>query len=174
MVKHRGSEIDEYFRRYAALVYRRAYSLMKSQADAEDVVQEVFVRVAAKMDDFRGESRVSTWLYRITTNYCLTVIRNRGRRSELLEEHYDAGADLAGGLSASDELALRQLLAQAEPQQAMAAVYTIVDGMTRPEAAEAMGVSLRTIGNLLNRFAEWSETQKVGGDLPDSSNTGVS
>lgn len=154
-----NSEIDEYFRQYASLVYRRALVLMGSQADAEDVVQEVFVRAASKLSEFRQEAQISTWLYRITTNYCLTQLRNRGRQLELLRERHDGALQFAGAPDLGDAVGLRQLLAKADPQQAHAAVYVYIDGMTRPEAASAMDVSLRTIGNLLQRFGDWAREE---------------
>ncbi len=152
-------ELADYFRRYAALVYRRALVLMGSKADAEDVVQEVFVRVAGNLDTFRKEAQISTWLYRITTNYCLTQLRNRKRQGALLSERYEGAVRFAGAPTAADGVALRELLAQAEPKAAQAAVYVYIDGMTRPEAAEALGVSLRSVGNLLNRFGQWAKAE---------------
>lgn len=181
------SEIREYFQRYSAIVYRRALVLLGSTADAEDAVQEVFVRAANNMDEFRGESQVSTWLYRITTNYCLSQIRNTGRQEELLRQRYENALRFAGAPDPGQAYALRELLALADPEQAHAAVYVHVDGMTRPEAAQALGVSLRTVSNLLNRFGEWarnefSDISELGFEnfavdhisVPDSSSSGVS
>ncbi len=152
-------EIRDYFAKYSAIVYRRALVLMGSQADAEDAVQEVFLKIAANFDSFRGESQVSTWLYKITTNYCLSQLRNRGRQGELLRDRYEHTAPRIGSNNPMDGVALRQLLAKADPQEASAAVYVYVDGMTRPEAAQALSVSLRTIGNLLNRFSQWAREE---------------
>lgn len=173
VVREAEQEIADYFGRYAALVYRRALVLMGSRADAEDVVQEVFVRAATNLEQFRGDSQVSTWLYRITTNHCLSQLRNRGRQGELLREHYESAVSFAGAPDATQALALRQLLCKAEPQQAQAAVYVYVDGMTRPEAAHAMGVSLRTVGNLLRRFAKWGREEFHDEGMPDLADLGV-
>ncbi len=156
-------EISEYFQRYSSLVYRRALVLLGSVADAEDAVQEVFVRAAKNLECFRGESRVSTWLYRITTNYCLSHIRNHSRQRHLLQERYENALTFAGAPAPAETLALRQLLGRAEPNEAHAAVYVYIDGMTRPEAAAALDVSVRTIGNLLNRFGQWAREEL--GDL---------
>lgn len=166
-------EIEEYFARYASLVYRRALVLMGTRADAEDAVQEVFVRAAANLETFRQESQVSTWLYRITTNYCLTQLRNRNRQGRLLTERYEYLVSFPGCLTPAEGLALRELLSMADPQEAHAAVYVHVDGMTRPEAAKALGVSLRTIGNLLNRFGEWARAELGRGDETLSKITAV-
>ena len=78
---------------------------------------------------------------------------------ELLEEHAAPSAQLVGAPDHAEIQALRQLLQEADPTQANCAVYVYVDGMTRPEAAEALGVSLRTVGNLLNKFGAWARSR---------------
>ena len=54
--------------------------------EAEDVLQEVFMRVLDKLDSFRGDSSPVTWLYQLTTRYGLNRLRNEGRRRELLDD----------------------------------------------------------------------------------------
>src|SRR3954454_2212716 len=84
------AEIEELYRRYGALVRRRARSILSDEHEAQDAMQEVFVRVIAAMAEFRGQSQPSTWLYRITTNLCLNRIRdNRRRRDRLAEAAQD-------------------------------------------------------------------------------------
>jgi len=65
--------------RYERRVYSLARRLAPSAADAEDVLQETFVRVYRKLDTFRGEARFSTWLFRVATN-CALMARRRRRR----------------------------------------------------------------------------------------------
>jgi RNA polymerase sigma-70 factor (ECF subfamily) len=146
------------FERHGALVYRRALRLLGSRADAEEATQEVFVRVMRGLDRFEGRSQVTTWLYHLTTNYCLNLIRDRARRRELLEEH--AGVQAAQDPApAAEWLTMRRLLARADELQARAAVYVFVDGMSHDEAAELLSVSRRTVGNLLERFVAWARQQ---------------
>ncbi len=149
----------QYFDKYAPMVYRRALVLLGDPTEAEDATQEVFVRALKSVDKFRAESSVSTWLYRITTNYCLNQVRNRTTRKRLLETH---AHDPSGDATASEPanmIAIRRLLAHADERQAKAAVYVFVDGMRREEVAEILGCSVRTVGNLLDRFSEWARKQ---------------
>ncbi len=128
---------------------------MGRREDAEEATQEVFVRVMRSLDQFDGRSSMSTWLYQITTNYCLNQLRDRARRRELFEQNMLA-EDHAQQASLSDLLLLRRLLAEADAKQACAAVYVYLDGMSHEEAAELLGVSKRTVGNLIERFLAWA------------------
>ena len=74
--------------RYEARVYRLARRLTGDDADAQDVLQDAFLQVYRKLGSFRGESRFSTWLYRIATNAALMQRRGRKRRpAESLEAY---------------------------------------------------------------------------------------
>jgi len=70
-----------------ARVYSTALRMLSNSADAEDVVQEVFIKAYNKLHTFEGRSQLSTWLYRITVNRCLDLLRKRKRtQTEPLEE----------------------------------------------------------------------------------------
>lgn len=147
-----------FFELYGPMVYRRARSILGNPADAEEATQEVFIRALRSAEGFEGRSSVSTWLYRITTNHCLNQIRNRHRRTELFEEHVvDRQPTSTDGRAAAAIIHLSAFLAQADEQQAQAAVYVFVDGMSHDEAADLLGVSRRTVGNLLERFRAWAQ-----------------
>ena len=145
-------EFDALFERYGPMVFRRASYLLGNRDDAEEATQEVFIRALKSRERFEKRSEVSTWLYRITTNYCLNLIRNRKRRRELFEEHVAPPAPIAP--APQKMLLVRQILAEVEEDIAQAAIYVFVDGLTHQEASEVLGVSRRTVGNLLTRFTE--------------------
>lgn len=62
---------------YQDRVYNTAFSILQNQEDAEDVAQEVFIKVYRSINKFKGESKLSTWLYRIATTGALDVLRSR-------------------------------------------------------------------------------------------------
>lgn len=64
--------------RYQKKVYAVALGMLKDKEEAMDVSQEAFVKVFKYLDHFKGDSSFYTWLYRITTNICIDVIRKRG------------------------------------------------------------------------------------------------
>jgi RNA polymerase sigma-70 factor, ECF subfamily len=168
--RHPDVDPKALFERHGAMVYRRARQLLGSHEDAEEATQEVFIRVLRSGDGFEGKSRVTTWLYEVTTNYCLNQLRNRARRAELWQANGPTG-DAPTGAGADDFAAARQLLARAEPQQALAAVYVFIDGMSHEEAAARLGVSKRTVGNLVERFRAWVAAESDGGEALPAART---
>lgn len=166
----RGTSLDpgELFRQHGPMVYRRALRLLNRPEDAEEATQEVFLRVMRSVDAFEGRSGITTWLYQITTHYCLNLIRDRGRRRQLLEQNVLPELQAGAGESrttTSDLVLLQQLLAAADEQQAQAAVYVFLDGLSHEEAAELMEVSKRTVGNLIERFLAWASQRTAERDM---------
>jgi RNA polymerase sigma-70 factor (ECF subfamily) len=161
-----SQQISLLFNQHGPRVYRRALRLLGNPADAEEATQEIFIRAFRAAGSFRQQSQLTTWLYQITTNYCLNHIRDRSRRTALHEEHVAPMADedsRTASVSPDDLVLLRRLLADADERQAAAAVYVFLDGMSHEEAASVLGVSKRTVGNLLERFQEWVNARTAGG-----------
>jgi RNA polymerase sigma-70 factor, ECF subfamily len=149
-------ELESIFEKYGPMVFRRAKSILGNEDEAKDATQEVFIRAFLNAERFEHRSHVTTWLYRITTNVCLNWIRDAKRRRELNEEHF--GNRETATMPANDRFVLcRKLLAEAEESWALAAIYVHVDGMSHAEAAKLLGVSRRTIGNLLLRFERFAK-----------------
>ncbi len=77
-------------------VYRLAHRMLWHPADAEDATQEILVKILTRLGGFRGESRFSTWTYRVAVNHLLTTRKRRAERMALTFEQF--GEDLATGL----------------------------------------------------------------------------
>ena len=157
------SPIDGLYRSYGPSVLRRARSLLGSESAAWDALHEVFVRALHNLEVFRGESSPMTWLYRITTNYCLNLLRDLARREARVRAH----AITLSPISADDpelRLTLAKLLACIPSELCEVAIYHYVDRMTHDEIAEVIGVSRRTVGNYLREFREQAQ-QVLGGSF---------
>lgn len=85
------SAFEELFERYRTLVFRFAYQMVPRRDDAEDIVQEAFVRAYQNLDKYRDEAKFTTWLLRIVTNLCTDQARMSTRR-QALEQQEAAGA----------------------------------------------------------------------------------
>ena len=153
-----SKDVTKLFEQYGATVYRRALRLLGKHEDAEEATQEVFGRGIRGMDGFEDRSSMTTWMYQITTNYCLDLLRQRVRRRRLFEQNVQASEENKE-VSASDLVHLQRLLSEADPQQARAVVCVYLDGMSHERAAEVLGVSKRTVGNHIDRFLSWAQSR---------------
>jgi RNA polymerase sigma-70 factor (ECF subfamily) len=82
-------------RTYQDKVYGLIYRMLGNHAEAQDVAQEVFVTVFKSIDGFRGDSKLSTWLYRIAANHCKNRIKYLRRRAHKTTTDLDAHAERA-------------------------------------------------------------------------------
>ena len=118
--------------------------IMGNQEDAEDVVQEAYVKAyrALTAGGFDRRSSTSTWLYRIVVNGAIDAKRSRTRRAESSDEQVDPGWD--GAAFAEARLGLAELdewLAALPTDQRAALVLQTMEGLNTAEIAQVMGVS---------------------------------
>ncbi len=85
---------EELVDRYKNYVYRMSYEKLSNQMDAEDAAQEVFIRVYFGINNFRLESELKTWLIRIVTNVCLSMILTRKRKFWKYHVSVDGDVDI--------------------------------------------------------------------------------
>lgn len=121
------------------------------------------MRVIDKIHTFRGDSSLTTWLYQLTTRYCLNRLRNSNRRQELWEERSD-GLYWSQPISSANQerqALYKELWRELDEDLLNIGVYYYLDGMTHAEIARVMGVSRRTIGNRLIELER--RAKEVGG-----------
>ena len=160
---------EELVNRNQERVYRLALRLTGSPADAEDVLQDTFLQVHRSLDSFRGDSRFTTWLYRVTTNAALMLLRARKRRrTDSLDEHlpaFESSGRLAnedgdyGRAARADELIERRQLGD----RIIAALEQLDDGyrtvfvlrdleeLSTEETAELLGMTPGAVRQRLHR-----------------------
>ena len=87
---HDKTAYRELVERYQTRIYNLGLKMLINREDAEDILQETFIQVFKKIDNFREESELSTWIYRIATNAALMKLRERKRHQNRLTELEDA------------------------------------------------------------------------------------
>ncbi len=97
-----NKDFREFVLCHADRIYNHAFRMLGSRADAEEAVQDVFLKVYNSLADFRGEADIRTWLYRITVNTCLTRLR-RTWRAELHPDGDESGTGNAWDSVVGDE-----------------------------------------------------------------------
>lgn len=143
---------------YADLVFRAAYRIVQNEQDAEDMMQETFVTVYKKIGDFRGDAKLSSWLYRIASNAALDLVRAKKRKSDKdivltnLNDNEDAEPlDLPDENATLPEDALLQeeslenvkdALADMSPKLREAYLLYMLEGYAMKEIAEMLEIKL--------------------------------
>src|ERR1700690_3094434 len=86
--------------RHSRSVFRLAYPMTGNEQDAEDVVQETFLRAYKQLSHYESRSSFSTWLYRIASNYSLDLIRMRQRHHDKRENETEDGRSVLDTVAA--------------------------------------------------------------------------
>jgi RNA polymerase sigma-70 factor, ECF subfamily len=149
------AELEALYAQLAPAVFRRARRLLGRDADAWDVVQEVFVQVLRAGPRFRGESRPITWVWRITTNICLNQLRARKVREVELDPADEGTNTIAA--TESRQL-LRKWLSGLDERELAIATLLYLDGLTQDETADVLGLSRKTIGREVEVLREKLKT----------------
>ncbi len=83
------------YRKYADKVYRKCYTLLKDQGAAEDATQEIFVKIMLSLANFNERAQFSTWIYSITYNFCIDIIRKQKKNKNLFSDDIERAPDVA-------------------------------------------------------------------------------
>ncbi|MEN0064011.1 MAG: sigma-70 family RNA polymerase sigma factor [Myxococcota bacterium] len=146
-------DIEKLYRDYGDLVFGRCRSLLGNEADAQETMQEIFIRLMRYAPGFRGDAKPSTYLFKITTTTCLNRLRTKRRRREDPVEELPPTASTDTLL---EDAALRNLLdvllRDADERTTSAVIYCFVDGMTHAEAGELIGISAAAVRKRIAKF----------------------
>ncbi len=164
---HRGDEraFSLLVRAYEDRVFAICLRLLGQREEARDVAQEVFVTVYRKIDRFRGDSKLSTWIYRVATNHAKNRIKYLARRYDRRQESYEAmvvepvsergpnrpprpDEEIDGRRL---EAFLQRALALLEPDQREAVILRDLEGLPYDEIAEITGATLGTVKSRIHR-----------------------
>jgi RNA polymerase sigma factor (sigma-70 family) len=152
---------EELYRRHAASAFRRARRLLGNEADAHEIVHDVFLSLFERPEQYAGRSSLSTFLYSAVTYACLNKVRNRRNRERLLREQW-SGPELPELFTASAERVaeLHEALERMPERLAHAAIYHYLDELPHRDIARIMGCSASHVGDLLERVALWARQQE--------------
>ena len=145
-------DVEKLYRSHGRIVLRRARTLLGSEHDAQEALQEVFASLLRSPDAVRAADSIVGWLYQATTHFCLNQLRNRRTGARLLALRPTAAEAAPARAESLSEV--RSLLSVLPDEVAAAVVYHYVDGMTHDEVAQLLGCSKRKVGYLLERAGE--------------------
>src|SRR3954452_14063814 len=139
-------------RRHQAAVYRVALRMLGSSADADDVTQDTFLRASCALSRYRGDSALTTWLYRIVTRRCLDVIGHRRPTVVIEDDHRDDRGDPVAEAEQRERLRALARQMQALPaDQRAALVLREFEGLSYEEVAGVLETTVPAIKGRIHR-----------------------
>jgi RNA polymerase sigma-70 factor (ECF subfamily) len=135
------------YRQHSGRLFSLAVRMLGNPADAEDLLQEIFLSAHRKLESFRGESALGTWLYRLAMNQILDHVRSRAARTGQMTDGLDDAtllADASGHRLADRAIAridLERALAELPEGCRAAFVLHDVEGLEHREVSEVLGIA---------------------------------
>jgi RNA polymerase sigma-70 factor (ECF subfamily) len=146
---------DLVLRQYQAKVFHLAFSMLGNQEQAEDAAQEVFIRIWRALPGYRGLSSVSTWVYSIARNACLTALKSAGaRRTDSLEDPGTrAAAEKMAGPRHEPPHApdLQRLVGELPEKQRQVVMLFYLEEKSYEEVSRLLGLPVGTVKTHLHR-----------------------
>jgi RNA polymerase sigma-70 factor, ECF subfamily len=162
----------EIINKYKKVVYNHSRSFLRDAQEAEDVSQEIFISIFNNIKNFRGDSKLSTWIYRITVNTCKNRLKQMKRqRSQIAEEAFenedgeleqrivnikDKEEKEPDNLFAGESLktAILARVDELTEEQKNVIMLRDVDGLSYDEVADVMKISVSAVKSKLFRARE--------------------
>jgi RNA polymerase sigma-70 factor (ECF subfamily) len=163
-------------------LYGLVYSMVSNREQAEDLIQEIFVKAYFALESFEGQSSFYTWLYRIASNHCLDYLRKNRPDQISIDRPLSEDSDMTFSdtleaprtdlpeASVEDPSEAAALLAALEPEQRLILSLRELEGRSYEELAEMMKCPVNTIKSRLNRAREALKVayERLYGNIPDS------
>jgi len=145
--------IGELYRKYAGSLYWVCMKYVRNKEDAEDMVNQVFVKVHKNLAGFKGQSMIYSWMYRIAVNECIQLFRKRkfevdGSIENDFEELLHTSPE--GGMDA--RLLVERIAREADPETMEIVFLLYLEGLTQGEVVEKLGISRTTVHRKVTAF----------------------
>lgn len=168
----------ELVRRYEKTVFNIALRMVGDRDDAADMTQEAFIKAYGSLGSFRGDSRFSAWLYRITTNVCLDHLRARARKKQVsLDDDDGQELELPDMRAMPEEQLMRKLSMQAvrrglerlAPEHRQILIMRELGGMSYAEISSVLSLEEGTVKSRIFRARKnLCSFLLTDGNIPDS------
>jgi RNA polymerase sigma-70 factor (ECF subfamily) len=148
---------EDIYRLTSGFVYNVALRIARRHAEAEDITQEVFIKMHAALPQFGFRSSCKTWLYRITANTAISRCRKFSRESDLAakyRDHLEVEAQETPAAADENEKMVGDMLAKLDDDQRTCVVLRDMEGLSYDEIAEILKIPLNTVRSRLHRARE--------------------
>ena len=133
--------------RHYDLIYRLGFRMLQNRADAQDLAQDVCVGLASKLHQFRGQSKLTTWLYQVTMNAARDFLRRRVTIAKIHNDFADL-EELQNGAQAQQKVDVEWaygVINSMSQNLRETALLVVAEGLVHGEAADVLGVKEATI-----------------------------
>lgn len=166
------NHFEKIYREFHLLVFNVALNYLQNTEDAEEVTQDVFVKIYNSLNNFNQKSSYKTWIYRITINQCLDFLKQKnsqkrffifGKKSQNEQEYLNTSTFEHPGIlleNQEDAALLFAVFNTLTENQKTAFLLSKLDGLSNPEIAEIMQLSISSVESLIFR-AKASLQQKL-------------
>ncbi len=157
LVRGQSEQIAQLYDTYGDMLFRLAYSILLNQADAEDAVQDIFIKIIGKIPDFGEKAQEKAWLTRVLVNHCRDQLRKRKLRlytplEEVLEQQ---GNDLSvPGPEESGDTGLLQIVLSLGEKYRQPLVLHYFEGFSVEEVSGILGIGQSAVKMRLSRGRE--------------------
>ena len=156
----RERQFLELFEKNKASIRRVCFGYLNSATEVDDLFQEVMTNVWHSLPSFRGESKISTWVYRIAVNTAL-VYRKKWKQGEELSDLPDARPCAHQNLEQEERLAMLHAAIATLPDQERLIITLLLEGLSYKEIADVTGITVNYVGVKISRIKETLE-QLIG------------
>jgi RNA polymerase sigma-70 factor (ECF subfamily) len=144
---------------FKSMVFSICWRYTGNRSEAEDVFQEVFIRIFQRIDQLNDPAALEGWIRRISVNACLNAIKERTKlRSESWDESLEIGKEDDSALHYED---LMNLVQKLPPQYRLVFNLSVIEGYNFEEISEQLGISESTVRSNLHRARHWLQ-EKLG------------
>lgn len=152
---------EEIYKSASSFVYNVAFRINRNWADAEEVTQDVFMKVYHSLKDFHFQSAFKTWLYRITVNTAISRYHKSAKdRKEqvdfdtVIETTPSTESAAQGAIQSDNEVMLNKLLDRLSPEYKACLVLREIEGLSYSEIAHSLKIPVNTVRSRLKRGRE--------------------
>ena len=148
----------EIYNEFSQLVYNLSLNYLQNIEDAKEATQDVFVKIHIKIEGFNKKSSLKTWIYRITINHCLDVIKSKNRKTRLFftrqHEDYDVVEFNHPGVELESKEEVKKIFDEINKlpeKQRTALVLKSIEGLSQKEIAVTLKIKEKALESLLSR-----------------------
>ncbi len=149
------NEFAQIIRQHSRIINKVSYFYATRQLPFEDLRQEIYVNIWKALDQYRGESKLSTWIYRVAVNSALMAIRSSKRKIEIVELDFNT-ADLSSELDDAQKENLQTLYSMINRLEDIekAIILLWLDEYSYDEIAETLGLKRNTVATKIHRIKD--------------------